>query len=169
MNIRGMGCALSIHQKECENSLGCALFIGVRYLPENTVPSFLTIKDICYELKKTVFFLCSVVECKRNVKDLDLNKKRYVINYISYCIYCCWYLQIKRNLMPIFFYCGDRCDRVNFVHLLELSTKLKHLAIQLKIPKFIDLFLLIVELHMLKLMMLCIMLLCVFDVSVAAI
>jgi hypothetical protein len=38
-----MGCALyirwalSIHQKECRKSLGCALYIGARYLPENTV------------------------------------------------------------------------------------------------------------------------------------
>jgi hypothetical protein len=30
-------CALSIHQKECWKSLGCALYIGARYLPENTV------------------------------------------------------------------------------------------------------------------------------------
>jgi hypothetical protein len=35
--MRGMGCALSIHQKECQKSLGCALYIGTRYLPENTV------------------------------------------------------------------------------------------------------------------------------------
>jgi hypothetical protein len=33
----GMGCALSIHQKECRKSFGCALYIGARYLPENTV------------------------------------------------------------------------------------------------------------------------------------
>jgi hypothetical protein len=33
----GMGCALSIHQKEYRKSLGCALYIGARYLPENTV------------------------------------------------------------------------------------------------------------------------------------
>jgi hypothetical protein len=33
----GMGCVLSIHQKECQKSLGCALYISVRYLPENTV------------------------------------------------------------------------------------------------------------------------------------
>jgi hypothetical protein len=37
MNMRDMGCALSIHQKECRKSLGCALYIGARYLPENTV------------------------------------------------------------------------------------------------------------------------------------
>jgi hypothetical protein len=43
MNIRGMGCALyiwcalSIHQKECRKSFGCKLYIGARYLPENTV------------------------------------------------------------------------------------------------------------------------------------
>jgi hypothetical protein len=37
MNIRGMRCALSIHQKECRKSLGCALYIGARYLPEKTV------------------------------------------------------------------------------------------------------------------------------------
>jgi hypothetical protein len=37
MNVRGMGCALSIHQKECRKSLGCALYIGARYLPENAV------------------------------------------------------------------------------------------------------------------------------------
>jgi hypothetical protein len=30
-------CALSIHQKKCRESLGCALYIGARYLPENTV------------------------------------------------------------------------------------------------------------------------------------
>jgi hypothetical protein len=35
--MQGMGCALSTHQKECWESLGCALFIGVRYLPENMV------------------------------------------------------------------------------------------------------------------------------------
>jgi hypothetical protein len=41
--MRGMGyalyirCALSIHQKECRKSLGCALYIGARYIPENTV------------------------------------------------------------------------------------------------------------------------------------
>jgi hypothetical protein len=43
MNMRGMGCALyircalSIHQKECRKILECALYIGARYLPENTV------------------------------------------------------------------------------------------------------------------------------------
>jgi hypothetical protein len=37
MNTRSIGCALSIHQKECRKSLGCALYIGARYLPENTV------------------------------------------------------------------------------------------------------------------------------------
>jgi hypothetical protein len=43
MNMRGMGCALyircalSIHQKKCRKRLGCALCIGARYLPENTV------------------------------------------------------------------------------------------------------------------------------------
>jgi hypothetical protein len=37
MNMRDMGCALSVHQKECQKSLGCALYIGARYLPENTV------------------------------------------------------------------------------------------------------------------------------------
>jgi hypothetical protein len=41
--MRGMGCALyircalSIHKKECRNSLEWALYIGARYLPENTV------------------------------------------------------------------------------------------------------------------------------------
>jgi hypothetical protein len=30
-------CALSIHKKECRKNLGCALYIGARYLPENTV------------------------------------------------------------------------------------------------------------------------------------
>jgi hypothetical protein len=35
--MRGMGCALSIHLKECRKSLGCALYIGVHYLPENMV------------------------------------------------------------------------------------------------------------------------------------
>jgi hypothetical protein len=35
--MRGMGCALSIHQKECIKSLRCALYVGARYLPENTV------------------------------------------------------------------------------------------------------------------------------------
>jgi hypothetical protein len=30
-------CALSIHQKERRKSLGCALYIGARYVPENTV------------------------------------------------------------------------------------------------------------------------------------
>jgi hypothetical protein len=35
--MRGMGCALSIQQNECRKSLGCALYIGARYLPENTV------------------------------------------------------------------------------------------------------------------------------------
>jgi hypothetical protein len=43
-------CALSIHQKECRKSLGCALYIGARYLPENMV-----IK--CLELKKDQFRL----------------------------------------------------------------------------------------------------------------
>jgi hypothetical protein len=44
--MRGMGCtlyircALSIHQKECRKILGCALYIGARYLPENTVIIF---------------------------------------------------------------------------------------------------------------------------------
>jgi hypothetical protein len=43
--MRGMGCALyircalSIHQKECRKSLGCALYSGACYLPENTVLS----------------------------------------------------------------------------------------------------------------------------------
>jgi hypothetical protein len=37
MNMRGMGCALSIHQKECRKSLGCTLYICARYLQENTV------------------------------------------------------------------------------------------------------------------------------------
>jgi hypothetical protein len=32
-------CALSKHQKECRKSLGCALYIGVHYLPGNTVIS----------------------------------------------------------------------------------------------------------------------------------
>jgi hypothetical protein len=38
-----MGCALyirsalSIHKKECRKILGCALYIGTRYLPENAV------------------------------------------------------------------------------------------------------------------------------------
>jgi hypothetical protein len=42
MKMRGMGCALyircalSIHQKECRKSLGCALYVGARYIPENT-------------------------------------------------------------------------------------------------------------------------------------
>jgi hypothetical protein len=30
-------CALSMHLKEFRKSLGCALYIGARYLPENTV------------------------------------------------------------------------------------------------------------------------------------
>jgi hypothetical protein len=39
----GMGCALyircafSIYEKECRKSFGCALYISVRYLQENTV------------------------------------------------------------------------------------------------------------------------------------
>jgi hypothetical protein len=37
MNMRGMGCALYIHQKERQKSLGCVLYITARYLPENTV------------------------------------------------------------------------------------------------------------------------------------
>jgi hypothetical protein len=32
-----MGCVLSIHQNKCQKSLGCALYIGALYLPENTV------------------------------------------------------------------------------------------------------------------------------------
>jgi hypothetical protein len=32
MNIRGMGCTLSLRQMECRKSLGCALYIGARYL-----------------------------------------------------------------------------------------------------------------------------------------
>jgi len=70
------------------------------------------------------------------------------------------------------FHYGEKCQRVNVMHLSELSTKeLRQLAIQLKIRvrKVIDLLLLFMELHMLKLMMLSIMLLCVFDVSGAAI
>jgi hypothetical protein len=41
--MHGMGCALyircalSIHKKVCRKSLGCALYIGARYIPENTV------------------------------------------------------------------------------------------------------------------------------------
>jgi hypothetical protein len=41
MNMRGMGCALSVHKKECRKSLKCALYIDARYLPENTVVYFL--------------------------------------------------------------------------------------------------------------------------------
>jgi hypothetical protein len=43
MNMRGMGCALyirralSIHKKERRKSLGYALYIGARHLPEKTV------------------------------------------------------------------------------------------------------------------------------------
>ena len=69
------------------------------------------------------------------------------------------------------FHHGEKCLRVNVIHLSELSTKdLRQLAIQLKIwvQKVIDLLWLFMELHMLKLMMLSIMLLCVFDVSDAA-
>jgi hypothetical protein len=51
--MRGMGCALyircalSIHQKECRKSFGCALYIGARYLPENTALfSFLWCLDL---------------------------------------------------------------------------------------------------------------------------
>jgi hypothetical protein len=36
----GMGCTLSVHQKECRKSLGCAFYIGARYLLENTVIAF---------------------------------------------------------------------------------------------------------------------------------
>jgi hypothetical protein len=32
-------CALSIHQKKFRKSLGCALYIGARYLPENALIS----------------------------------------------------------------------------------------------------------------------------------
>jgi hypothetical protein len=41
--MRGMGCALSIHKKKCRKSLGCALYIGARYLPENMVNFFITV------------------------------------------------------------------------------------------------------------------------------
>jgi hypothetical protein len=45
--MRGMGCALSIHQKERRKSLGCALYIGARYIPENTVLNFCAISGMC--------------------------------------------------------------------------------------------------------------------------
>jgi hypothetical protein len=53
MNMHGMGCvlyircALPIHQKECRKSLGCALYIGVCYLLENTV-YFKVFCNTCY-------------------------------------------------------------------------------------------------------------------------
>jgi hypothetical protein len=40
MDMRGMGCALFIRQKKCRKSLGRELYIGARYLPENTVILF---------------------------------------------------------------------------------------------------------------------------------
>jgi hypothetical protein len=36
-------CALSIHQKECRKSLGCVLYIGACYIPENTVYDIISI------------------------------------------------------------------------------------------------------------------------------
>jgi hypothetical protein len=47
-------CALSIHQKECRKSLGYALYIGARYLPENTVCLIQVQLDVHYIL---YFFL----------------------------------------------------------------------------------------------------------------
>jgi hypothetical protein len=41
-----MGCALSIHQKDSRKRLGCALYIGARYLPENTVCSCVKLVNI---------------------------------------------------------------------------------------------------------------------------
>jgi hypothetical protein len=58
--MRGMGCALHIrcslyvHQKECRKSLGCALHIGARYLPENTVVRLKVFKFIASCVAKDV-------------------------------------------------------------------------------------------------------------------
>jgi hypothetical protein len=41
-SVLEVGCALSIHQKECRKSLGCVIYIGARYLPENTVIPVIT-------------------------------------------------------------------------------------------------------------------------------
>jgi hypothetical protein len=57
-------CALSIHQKECRKSLGCALYIGVRYLLENTVIIFfiiggaIVISKVVLVLKYVTYFSC---------------------------------------------------------------------------------------------------------------
>jgi hypothetical protein len=70
--MRSMGCALyircalSIHQKECQNSLGCTLYIGARYLLENTVfndlPSYigsvLYLTPICCRFLSTPILYC---------------------------------------------------------------------------------------------------------------
>jgi DTW domain-containing protein YfiP len=59
MNMRCMGCALyircalSIHQKECRKSVGCALYIGERYPPENTVDSYKYTVLLCHTFDST--------------------------------------------------------------------------------------------------------------------
>jgi hypothetical protein len=65
--MRGMGCALSIDQKDCRKSLGCALYIGARYLSENRY--FLSLKSspelILKAFYVTTFFHCTCASRKQ--------------------------------------------------------------------------------------------------------
>ena len=53
------------------------------------------------QLFLSCILIFSILECKQNDKVFDLKMKHYEINYIC-CFYCCWYLQSKRNLIPLF-------------------------------------------------------------------
>jgi hypothetical protein len=66
MNMRGMGCALSIHQKECQKSLGCVLYISARYLSENMVIQ-VTNKAL------------HIINCNKYVGDISQEVTVYVI------------------------------------------------------------------------------------------
>jgi hypothetical protein len=67
--MRGMGCtlyircALSIHKNECRKSLGCALYIGARYLQENTV--YFMLKLLTTML---LFILCQVIQERKALR-----------------------------------------------------------------------------------------------------
>jgi hypothetical protein len=65
-----MGCALSIQQKECLKSLGCALYIGARYLPENTV--ILSVPQTTNAVRKNVLNMTVIL----NTQFYELPKKR---------------------------------------------------------------------------------------------
>ena len=55
-----MSCALSIHQKECRKSLGCALYIRCALPTEKYGTSFLLDPDNCHCFKvKRILYTCA--------------------------------------------------------------------------------------------------------------